>query len=39
MGIIKQKLWKNITQGDEDRALAALRKFRSENPDRFRQAA
>ncbi len=36
MGLIKQKLWKNITQGDEDRALAALRRYRTENPDRFR---
>ncbi len=39
MGIIRKKLWKNITQADEDRALAALRRFRADNPDRFRLAA
>lgn len=36
MGIVRGKLWKNITQADEDRALAALRRFRADNPDRFR---
>ena len=36
MGIVRGKLWKNITQADEDRALAALRRFRVDNPDRFR---
>ncbi len=36
MGIIKQKLWKNITQGDEDRALVALKRYRAEDPERFR---
>ena len=35
MGIIRGKLWKNITQGDEDRALSALRRFRQDNPERF----
>lgn len=39
MGIIKGKLWKNITQADEDRALGALRRFRADDPDRFRVAA
>lgn len=39
MGIIRGKLWKNITQGDEDRALGALRRYRGENPDRFRLVA
>lgn len=36
MGIIRKKLWKNITMADEDRALLALRKYRVENPERFR---
>jgi len=36
MGIIRKRLWKNITQADEDRALSALKRFREENPDRFR---
>ena len=36
IGIIRRKLWTHITQRDEDRALTALRKYRSENPDRFR---
>lgn len=36
IGIIRQNLWTHITQRDEDRALTALRKFRSENPNRFR---
>ena len=36
IGILKKKLWNFITQGDEDRALGALRKYRRENPDRFR---
>ncbi len=36
MGIIRKKLWKNITQADEDRALLALKRFRADNPDRFR---
>jgi hypothetical protein len=39
MGIIRGKLWKNITDADEDRALAALRRYRANNPDRFRLAA
>ena len=39
MGIIRGKLWKNISDADEDRALAALRRYRAENPDRFRIAA
>lgn len=39
MGIIRKKLWKNITQADEDRALAALKRFRADNPDRFRLTA
>lgn len=39
MGIIRGKLWKNISDADEDRALAALRRYRAENPDRFRVAA
>jgi hypothetical protein len=39
MGIIRGKLWKNITAADEDRALGALRRYRAENPDRFRIAA
>lgn len=36
MGIIRGKLWKNITQANEDRALAALRRYRENNPERFR---
>ena len=36
MGIIRGKLWKNITQRDEDRALAALRRHRESDPERFR---
>lgn len=36
MGIIRGKLWKNITQRDEDRALAALRRHREKDPERFR---
>jgi hypothetical protein len=36
MGIIRKKLWKNVTQADEDRALSALKRFREENPNRFR---
>jgi hypothetical protein len=39
MGIIRGKLWKNITDADEDRALGALRRYRGDNPDRFRSAA
>jgi hypothetical protein len=39
IGILKKKLWNFITQGDEDRALGALRKYRGENPDRFRSYA
>jgi hypothetical protein len=39
MGIIRKKLWKNITQADENRALLALKRFRVDNPDRFRLAA
>jgi len=33
MGIIRGKLWNFITQGDEDKALAALRKYRREKTD------
>lgn len=36
MGLIRRKLWNHITQMDEDRALAALRRYRQENPMRFR---
>lgn len=36
MGIIRRKLWNHITQAQEDRARAALIKYRAENPDRFR---
>jgi hypothetical protein len=36
MGILRGKLWKNITQADEDRALLALKRYRAEDPDRFR---
>ncbi len=36
MGLIRGKLWKNITQADEDRALVALKRYRVEDPDRFR---
>ena len=36
MGIIRKKLFKHITQADEDRALAALRLYRSDDPTRFR---
>lgn len=39
MGIIRKKLFKHITQADEDRAVQALRKYRSEDPGRFRLAA
>ena len=39
MGIVRNKLWSNISQSDEDRALGALRRYRGENPDRFRSAA
>lgn len=39
MGIIKRKLWKNISNADEERALSALRKYRLQNPCRFRLAA
>lgn len=38
MGIIRGKLWKNITQRDEDRALAALRRHREKDPERFRSS-
>ena len=30
MGIIRKKLWKNITMADEDRALLALKKYRAD---------
>lgn len=36
MGLIKKKLWHHITQADEDRALSALRRYRIDNPERFR---
>ena len=36
MGIIRKKLWANITQADEDRALSALKRYRETNPNRFR---
>lgn len=39
MGIVRRKLWRHITQADEDRALSALKKYRSEDPNRFRVAA
>lgn len=39
MGIVRRKLWRHITQADEDRALCALRKYRAEDPSRFRIAA
>lgn len=39
MGIIRRKLWANITQADEDRALSALKRYRESNPDRFRYCA
>jgi len=39
IGIVKRKLWNHITQADEDRALTALRKYRADNPQRFRVAA
>ena len=39
MGIVRRGLWKHITNSDEERALGALRRYRSENPDRFRYAA
>lgn len=39
MGIVRGKLWRNITQADEDRALSALRRYRVDDPDRFRLAA
>ena len=39
MGIVRKRLWKHITQADEDRALSALRKYRAEEPGRFRVAA
>ena len=39
MGIIRGKLWKNISDADEDRALGVLRRYRAENPERFRIAA
>ena len=39
MGIIRRKLWNHIAQADEDRALTALRKYRANNPERFRVAA
>jgi hypothetical protein len=35
MGLVRGKLWKNITQADEDRALLALKSYRAEDPDRF----
>ena len=38
MGIVRKKLWNHIQQCDEDRALSALRKYRSENPNRFQVA-
>ena len=36
MGIVRRKLWHHITQADEDRAVAALRRYRAEDPGRFR---
>ena len=36
MGIIRRRLWAHITQADEDRAIAVLRRYRAENPGRFR---
>jgi hypothetical protein len=39
MGSIRNKLRSNINQGDEDWALAALRRYRLNDPDRFRIAA
>jgi len=36
MGLVRGRLWKNITQADEDRALTALKRYRAEDPDRFR---
>jgi hypothetical protein len=38
MGIIRGKLWRNLTSADEDRAVGALRRYRAENPNRFRLA-
>ena len=39
MGLVRRGLWSHISQADEDRALGALRRYRAENPDRFRIAA
>jgi len=39
MGIVRRRLWNYITQAEEFRALGALRKYRADNPDRFRLVA
>jgi hypothetical protein len=39
MGIVRRRLWHHVTQADEDRALTALRRYRVEDPDRFRVPA
>lgn len=39
MGIIRRKLFNHITQGDEDRARAALLRYREESPELFEVAA
>lgn len=31
-----ERLWHHITQADEDRALAALRRYRNDDPEKFR---
>ncbi len=36
MGLIKRRLWGHLTQAQEDRAAAALRRFREKDPNRFR---
>lgn len=36
MGIVRKRLWHHISQADEDRALRALRRYREDDPDRFR---
>ena len=36
MDIIRKRLWSNITQADEDRALAALKRYRTDDQERFR---
>ena len=38
LGIIKRRLWANITQAEEDKALTVIRRCREERPEFMRAA-